>query len=459
MLGKVNNNSSFMNNYFKKLIIPLSIIFITFNCSKNDNNDSIISIDTSIEIDFIKTLGGTKNESAKAITKTSDGGYAILGHTQSMDSDVTNKSNESYDYWLLKFDQNNSLQWQKTYGGDDDDRGNDIIQTTDGGYAIIGFSRSNKGNITDNAGANDFWVSKLNASGTILWEKSFGFSGADNGMSIIETNDNGYLLLGVLDVSASNGEGNSKAASVKHAGGDYWAIKINALGEKQWSKFYGGTFTDTPFDVIQTDDNGYIIIGSSDSDDVDIQEEKGGYDFWVVKISDTGTLLWEKSFGGSQTDEARAITKSNDGNYIIVGDTRSNDKDVSINNGAADLWVIKISPSGSLIWEKSFGGNSFDVARSISKTQNGDFIISGSSRSSNGDLTINNGQNDAWVIKIDTNSNLKWQKTIGGSEIDFAYDAVELNDKSIIVVGDSGSSNLDVLENKGFTDVLICKIK
>ncbi|MDG1731007.1 MAG: hypothetical protein P8K68_14180 [Algibacter sp.] len=448
-----------MNNYFKKLIIPLSIIFITFNCSKNDNNDSIISIDTSIEIDFIKTLGGTKNESAKAITKTSDGGYAILGHTQSMDGDVTNKSNESYDYWLLKFDQNNSLQWQKTYGGDDDDRGNDIIQTTDGGYAIIGFSRSNKGNITDNAGANDFWVSKLNASGTILWEKSFGFSGADNGMSIIETNDNGYLLLGVLDVSASNGEGNSKAASVKHAGGDYWAIKINALGEKQWSKFYGGTFTDTPFDVIQTDDNGYIIIGSSDSDDVDIQEEKGGYDFWVVKISDTGTLLWEKSFGGSQTDEARAITKSNDGNYIIVGDTRSNDKDVSINNGAADLWVIKISPSGSLIWEKSFGGNSFDVARSISKTQNGDFIISGSSRSSNGDLTINNGQNDAWVIKIDTNSNLKWQKTIGGSEIDFAYDAVELNDKSIIVVGDSGSSNLDVLENKGFTDVLICKIK
>ena len=375
MLGKVNNNSSFMNNYFKKLIIPLSIIFITFNCSKNDNNDSIISIDTSIEIDFIKTLGGTKNESAKAITKTSDGGYAILGHTQSMDGDVTNKSNESYDYWLLKFDQNNSLQWQKTYGGDDDDRGNDIIQTTDGGYAIIGFSRSNKGNITDNAGANDFWVSKLNASGTILWEKSFGFSGADNGMSIIETNDNGYLLLGVLDVSASNGEGNSKAASVKHAGGDYWAIKINALGEKQWSKFYGGTFTDTPFDVIQTDDNGYIIIGSSDSDDVDIQEEKGGYDFWVVKISDTGTLLWEKSFGGSQTDEARAITKSNDGNYIIVGDTRSNDKDVSINNGAADLWVIKISPSGSLIWEKSFGGNSFDVARSISKTQNGDFII------------------------------------------------------------------------------------
>ena len=216
---------------------------------------------------------------------------------------------------------------------------------------------------------------------------------------------------------------------------------------------------DTAYDVIQTEDNGYIIVGSSDSNDVDIKGNKGSYDFWVIKISDTGNLVWEKSFGGSETDEARAITKSSDGNYIIVGDTRSNDLDVSSNHGAADLWVIKITPTGNLIWEKTFGGSSFDVGRSVSRTQDNGYIISGSSRSSDGDISNNNGQNDAWIVKIDANANLKWQKTVGGSHIDFAYDAVELNDKSIIVVGESNSANSDIPDNKGFTDLLIFKIK
>ncbi|OEK09328.1 hypothetical protein A8C32_11430 [Flavivirga aquatica] len=450
-----------MYNFLKKHIIALillPIVLQTFSCSQNDDT-SKPSNTSKVELDFIKTLGGSKNESAKNITKTSDGGYVVLGHTQSINGDITNKNNESFDYWLLKFNANNSLQWQKTYGGSDDDRGSCIIQTLDDGYAITGFSKSANGDVTQNNGFNDFWVSKLDSSGTISWEKSFGFSGVDQGISIIQTNDKGFLLTGVLDVSASNGQGNSKSTATQHAGGDYWAIKLNTLGEKEWSKFYGGTFTDTPYDAIQTEDNGYIIVGSSDSNDVDIKANKGSYDFWVVKISETGDLLWEKSYGGSEIDEARAIEKSNDGNYIIVGDTRSSNLDVSFNNGAADLWIIKISPSGNLIWEKSFGGTNFDAGRSISKTQNGDFIISGSSRSSDNDLNKNNGQNDAWVLKIDTNGNLKWQKNIGGSSIDLAHDAIEINNKTIISVGESNSSDIDITTNNGFTDLLILKIK
>lgn len=433
------------------------VLFLT-SCSKNDN-DSKNPVVVQPEIDFVKTFGGSKNESAQSVIKTQDGGYAVYGYIQSLDGDVTNKTNESYDYWILKFDQENNLQWQKTYGGSEDDRGSNIIQTNDNGFAIIGYSKSNNGDVTENNGTRDFWVLKLDSSGTISWQKSFGFSGADDGISIIQTKDNGYLLTGVLDVSASGGLGNSKIHATKHAGGDYWAIKINASGEKQWSHFYGGTFTDTPRDVTQTQDNGYIIVGSSDSNDVDISNNKGSYDYWVIKISETGTLQWEKSFGGSEIDEARAITSTNDGNYIIVGDTRSSNLDVSQNKGAADLWVIKITPSGNLISEKTFGGTSFDVARSISKTQDNGFLISGSSRSSDGNLTNNNGQNDAWILKIDRNINLEWQKTIGGSDIDFSYDAVELNDKSVIVVGETNSSDIDISENKGFTDVLIFKIK
>jgi hypothetical protein len=444
---------------YLSLIFIVSIILAFFNCSSNEENTKTTDNSEEEGIGFIKTFGGSLNESAQSITKTIDGGYAILGHTQSMDGDIQNKLNESFDYWLLKFDSNNNLQWQKTYGGTDDDRGRDIIQTTDSGFAIIGSSKSMDGDVSENNGFNDFWVLKIDAAGAISWGKSFGFSGSDSGISIIQSHDDGYLLLGVLDVSASNGEGSSKNTSVKHAGGDYWAIKLNALGEKQWSKFYGGTFTDTPYDAIQTEDNGFIIVGSSDSNDVDISKNKGAYDFWVLKISETGTLMWEKTLGGSEIDEAHAITKSDDGNYMIIGDTRSSNLDVSNNNGAADLWVIKISPSGNLIWEKTFGGRSFDAGRSISKTQDGGFIISGSTRSSDGDISKNNGQNDAWVLKIDDVANIEWQKTIGGSDVDLAYDAIELNDKTVIVIGESSSNNIDLPENKGFTDLLIFKIK
>mgnify|MGYP000297037482 FL=1 len=439
----------------KKTVFIISL-FCLFNCSKDEVSSSqpIIIIG---ELDAVKTYGGSKNDVAQSVVKTIDGGYAVLGHSQSNNGDLKDKTNESFDFWVMKFTANNSLLWSKTFGGTEDDRGNDIIQTADGGFAIFGFTQSSNGDVIQNNGSKDFWIAKLTRTGTLTWQKSFGFSGSDYGTSLIQTNDNGYLLTGVIDVTASGGEGNSRT-SQRHAGGDVWAVKLSAVGNFEWSKYFGGSFTDTAFGVEKTADNGFIIVGSSDSNDVDISDNKGSYDFWVLKISSSGTLLWEKSFGGTEIDEARAITSTTDGNFIIVGDTRSSDVNVSNNNGAADLWMLKISPEGNLLWEKTIGATGFDVARSVSKSQDNGFVISGSSRSSDGGYT-NQGQNDAWVLKTDANGNILWQKTVGGTEIDFFYDAVELNNLEIIAVGESSSSNGDIEENKGFSDVLIIKIK
>lgn len=430
------------------------MVLLLLNCSSDDastsNNDD--------QVTFVKTYGGSKNDSAQSVTATTDGGYIILGYTQSNDNDITDKQDESFDYWVLKFDATDQLQWQKTYGGSLDDRGSDIIQTSDGGYAILGYSFSNDGDATDNAGLQDYWLVKLDANGNISWEKSFGYQGADSGITMTETNDQGFLVTGILDVTASGGEGNSSRNANRHAGGDYWALKLDISGNLEWSHYFGGNFTDTPYGVVQTNDNGYIVVGSSDSEDTDISSNIGTYDFWVIKISESGDLVWEKSFGGSQIDEARAIVKTNDGNYIIAGDTRSSDNDVSQNKGAADLWFIKISPSGNLIWERTIGGSSFDVARAIKKSQNNGFLLSGSSRSSDMDVSENKGQNDAWVLKTDNNGNLLWETTVGGSNIDFSYDVAELINGSVIAVGDTASSDGDIIENKGFTDLLIIKI-
>ena len=202
--------------YHIKLLFFCSVN-ILFNCS-SDNERSLNNSNHTIEIDRIITLGGTKNESGQSIVSTSDGGFAVLGYSQSMDGDILNKSDTSYDYWLLKFDGNGNQEWQKVYGGSNDDKGQDLIISDDGGFLIFGSSKSNDGDVSYNSGSNDFWISKLSNSGEISWEKSFGYSGSDNGYSIIQTNDNGYLISGVLDVSASDGEGNSRMSSSRHAG-------------------------------------------------------------------------------------------------------------------------------------------------------------------------------------------------------------------------------------------------
>ena len=433
-------------------------LFVLFNCSKKDVFSIPELIETTIKLDFAQTLGGSKNDALYSVKRTADGGYITTGYSQSNDFDINFKTNESFDVLVAKFSFDNTLEWQKTFGGSKDDRAADIVQTLDGGFAILGFSKSSDIDVSANAGAQDFWVLKISSSGNLLWEKTFGFSGADYGTTLIETEEGGLLITGVLDVSASGGQGNAKTTIVNHAGGDFWVLKLNAAGELEWSKYYGGSFTDTPLGVVKTTDNGFIVVGSSDSNDVDIKNNKGSYDFWVFKISSKGVLIWEKSFGGSEIDEARAISASHDGNFIVVGDTRSSDGDINLNNGAADIWVLKISTEGNLVWEKTFGGTGFDVARSISMTQDYGFVIAGSSRSSDNGFT-NQGQNDALILKISSEGVLEWQKTIGGSEIDFLYDAVELDNKTIIGVGESSSSNSDISLNKGFSDALIIKIK
>jgi hypothetical protein len=436
-------------------VFALSLIILGCDSSENIQQNEI----QSIEIKHVLSLGGTKNESAQSVVKTSDGGYAILGYTQSTDGDIYNKTNTSFDFWLLKFDAAGNQQWQKVYGGSDDDRGQDIITTNDDGYAILGSSKSNDGDVSNNSGSNDFWISKLDSSGAIVWQKSFGYAGSDNAFSVIQTQDNGFLLSGVLDVTASGGAGNNRIDMQRHAGGDYWVVKLDALGELEWSRYFGGTFTDIAYDTAQTQNGNFLIIGSSDSNDVDVNNNKGTYDFWIIKLNNDGTLLWEKSFGGTEIDEARAITPTADGNFLIVGDSRSNDVDLALNNGAADVWAIKMNDDGDLIWEKSFGGSSFDGVKAIHKTLNNEFVIAGNSRSSDGNLTKNIGQNDAWVFKINAQGNLKWQSSVGGSNVDLLMDITELNDGTIVGVGNTNSSDVDISENKGFSDILIIKLK
>ena len=447
----------FIKNYLYLLIF--SCLFL---CSCLDD-DTIAVRTLTGEIEWQKTFGGSNDEIARGIIETNDGGYAVIGYTNSVDGDITDKQIEENDFWVLKLDKNGNLEWQKTYGGTGDDKGRAIIQTNDGGYAITGPSKSSDGDGSNNEGQHDHWILKLDSQGAIQWEKSYGFSGHDHSQSIMQTDDGGYFIGGYLDVTASGGLGNETIAknTTKHGVGEFWGQKLDANGNLQWRRYFGGSSNDRIYKVLPAHDGNIILIGSSESNDFDIKNSKGSYDYWVVKIDTNGEMLWEKSFGGSGIDDAYGATTTNDGNYIIVGSAISSDGDISSAKGNSDVWAIKIDDNGTILWEKSFGGSGFDAAFAIAKSSRGfdSFVIAGNSKSSDGDTTINNGENDFWVFKIDNSGKLLFEKSLGGSSLDFAYGVVETSDQKIVVVGETESTDKDIASNHGGKDIWIAKIR
>jgi len=290
---------------YHKIIFLIGICAI-ISCSSD--NDAPAAPDFSGTVEWIKTFGGSNEDNTLSVVETTDGGYTLAGYTQSNDGDITDKTTTDSDYWVLKLTKEGAIVWSKTYGGSGDDRAEKIIKTSDGGYAVVGYSRSNDNDVSANEGLQDYWIVKLNATGDILWEKSFGFAGIDRAFSVIQTKDNGYFITGFLDVTASNGDGNDqKNASQRHGVGEFWGIKLDANGTKEWRRYFGGTNNDRSYDVVETENNEFLMIGSSESDDFDISETNGSYDFWVVKVNAEGTKIWENSYGGSEIDVGYAI--------------------------------------------------------------------------------------------------------------------------------------------------------
>ncbi|MEM8862142.1 MAG: hypothetical protein AAGD96_27795, partial [Chloroflexota bacterium] len=182
------------------------------------------------EVEWIRNYGGSGNDTAQSIITTQDGGYAVMGYTNSTAGDITDKELAVNDYWLLKLDAQGEIQWTKTYGGSKDDRGQSVIQATDGGYAIVGYAMSSDGDGSKNEGFHDNWILRLDAAGEILWERSFGFSGHDHSYDVLQTADGGFFFAGFLDVQSSQGLGDTGKGDLltRHGVGEYWGTKLDA---------------------------------------------------------------------------------------------------------------------------------------------------------------------------------------------------------------------------------------
>lgn len=286
---------------------------------------------------------------------------------------------------------------------------------------------------------------------TIEWEINVGGSENDYVKFIQQTNEGGYIVVGSsisTDGDVSNNHGNF----------DYWIVSLDQNGNIVWEKSIGGTGFDSPKYVEQTSDGGYIVCGDSKSNDGDVGGNNGSYDYWVVKLDAEGEILWEKNYGGSNGDYAWSVRQTIDGGYIVSGYSASSDGDVSDNNGGADYWILRLDNSGEIIWNKNLGGSGSDLARYIQESSDGGYIVAGFSTSNDGDVSGNNGGADYWIVKLDNNGEITWEKSLGGSNDEIGWTVEEVLSGGYIVCGYSSSNDGDIEENNGLSDYWIVRL-
>lgn len=410
-------------------------------------------------IQWKKCYGGSSLDNGLTIVNTSDSGYIVAGTSGSADGDATHNKG-LYDCWVVKVNSSGTIMWQKSYGGSVSENCNFIQQTTDGGYIFAASSRSNDSDLTGNYGGYDYWIVKLDSIGNIIWQKNMGGSGFEALHCIRQTADGGYIAVGRAGSNDFDVTGN-------HGGDDVWVVKLNSSGGVQWKKCYGGTGDDDAAAVWQSYDGQYIVAGNTTSNDGDVSGNHGSMDVWVLKIDTSGALVWQKCYGGTGVEQmiedsgAGGMQETSDSGIILASWCNSNDGDVTGNHGGFDFWVVKLTHTGTLVWQKSYGGTDNDEPACLQQTSDTGYIIAGSTYSNDGDVSGNHGGYDFWVIKVSPSGTLQWQKCMGGtgaSPGDCANGIVLAPGGGYTLAGHTNANDFDVSGNHGDFDFWVVKL-
>ncbi|TFB09581.1 T9SS type A sorting domain-containing protein [Candidatus Marinimicrobia bacterium MT.SAG.3] len=359
-----------------------------------------ISVQLSAQrIEWSKTFGGNGYDPGFSVTQTHDGGYILAGSTGSFGAGES-------DCYIIRTDKDGNEIWSNVYGGIGADECYSIFQSDDRGFIATGRSMS-FGN-----GLDDYWVLKYDENGNIIWSNTWGGTDSDVGIKMALTKDGGFIVIGW---------------TIFESGGswDLGLVKFNSEGNVEWYKIidanddstYSGH--DFGYDVQQTEDEGYIIVGSTDTD-------TGFTDAWIVKTDFEGNVQWNKTYGYSYNEETYSVDQTIDNGYIIVG------KSGSFVNYDGDLWILKIDENGNQVWDKTYTSGSSSEGRSVQQTMDGGFIIVGWNR-------LPGKGNDFWILKTNVEGDTLWTRSYGGSGFDSGYDIEQTPDQGFIVTGDTRS--------------------
>lgn len=406
-------------------------------------------------IDWQKTYGGSGSDIAKDVIQNTDGDYVVVGYTSSTDGDVsTNAGN--FDGWIVKVSPTGTILWEFTFGGSSNDLFFDVNQTSDGGYIIAGTTISNNGDITGNNGNSDAWVVKLSSLGALEWSTVYGGFWDENGNAIIQTSDGGYIL--AADSGSEDGDVTANNSQGSQQFQDYWIVKLTATGGISWERNYGGTMSDWTTDIKQKSNGNYLISGHVSTGNVDVNQSLGGTDIWVIELDDQGNLVTQKSLGDALEDRSKKIFLTSDGGYVVGGNSDSGGL-VNNNHGEQDFWVVKVNSAGTIEWNNSYGGSSFENMRGMAQTASGGFILTGTTTSSDGDITSSLGSTDLWTIEINSLGVKLWEKSVGGTNHEYGESIIQAADGNFLAAGFTESNDGDVTVNQGASDFWLVKFE
>jgi hypothetical protein len=303
----------------------------------------LVRVDPNGDTLWTRTYGGSSNERAFCVRQTSDGGFILIGWTESFGSG--NK-----DLYLIKTDSIGNLLWQRTFGGYNRDEGYSVEETSDGGYILVGFTKS------FGPGATAVYLIKTDQNGDSLWTRTYGGGYVDAGYDVKETTDGGFIITG-------------ETCSCGDINGDVLLLKTDQNGNGLWLKYYGGNDVDFGRSLDETEDGGYIVCGrftTANWPDVNI---------WLLKTDINGDTLWTKQYGGSYYEEGHSVQQTSDGGYIFTGYTES------YGAGLWDVWLVKTDFLGNILWAETFGDTASDWGNCVKETSDGGYIVAGQTKS------------------------------------------------------------------------------
>ncbi|OQP40035.1 hypothetical protein A4H97_17615 [Niastella yeongjuensis] len=345
---------------------------------------------------------------------------------------------------------NAQLLSQKTLGGNGTDNIDQAVHTSDGGLLLVGKTQSNKtGDVGTNHGSTDAWIIRLNSNLDTVWTRVMGGTGYDEAHKAIATTDGGFIVAGTTE---SN---NSGDVGANHGASDWWIIKLKSNGDTAWTSVFGRAYDDALRGMAATADGGFVVAGYTvnkpSSSDVDVM---------VAKFNSSGNVVWQKIVGGTVEDFGRDVSVASDGSiYVVASTSNNNTRDVGASHGREDYWVIKLKDNGDPVWMKLFGGDQSDSPYAIASTTDGGAIITGSSTSNqSGDVGVNHGGQDLWVVKVNANGDMGWNKLLGGSGYEASHAVNATPDGGYLIAGSSNSTDGDVGPTQGADDLWVLKL-
>ncbi|QRR02503.1 T9SS type A sorting domain-containing protein [Dyadobacter sandarakinus] len=393
-------------------------------------------------IQWDKTIGGNGGDYFQFISPASDGGYILGGSSDSeAGGDKSEGSLGLSDYWIVKVATDGTRQWDKRYGGDQYDVLQVVRPTSDGGYILGGHSytgaNGDKSEPNHPPYETDFWIVKINAEGTRQWDRTIGTEDNDELAAMIQTEDGGYLLGG-------RGPAGSSGDKTEPQPG-FWIVKLSSEGSTEWDKTY---FTTDELSTItcitKAAGGGYLLGGNTYSGSTVHKSEngRGNQDMWLIRIGEDGSRTWDKTIGSAGQDGLLAMQEITGGGLILAGSSdglASGDKSEG-QKGRFDFWVIKLNADQTIQWDKTLGGSlpGSSTPSSIALTPDGGYLIAGSTTGlANADLSRDAAEEDYWVVKLTSSGNKVWDKPMGGAGSDLGIKICNAPDGGYLVAGQS----------------------